>query len=74
MCQLLLDGRHRLARIQVLGTNLAAIHNGVATVELESIVQILQTFLSLAVTRVFNPTVGLHENGRSQVLVGVPTV
>ena len=58
----------------MLGTDLGTIHNGVTTVQFEGIVQIGQTLLGLAVPRIFNPPVGLHEHGRSQVRVGTPPV
>ena len=45
--------------------NLGAVHNGVATIKLKGIIQIGQALLGLAVTRIFNPTIGLHEYGRS---------
>ena len=39
--QLLLDIGNRLTRIQVLGTNLGTVHDGVATVELVCVIQAL---------------------------------
>ena len=58
----------------MFGADLGAVHDGVTTVQLEGIVQLGETFLSLAITAVLNPTVGLHEYRRSQVLVGIPPV
>ena len=61
--QLLLDIGNRLTRIQVLGTNLGTVHDGVATIQLEGIIEFCQTFLGLAIAAVFNPAVGLHQDG-----------
>mmetsp|Transcript_3554 Transcript_3554/g.8556 ORF Transcript_3554/g.8556 Transcript_3554/m.8556 type:complete len:255 (+) Transcript_3554:104-868(+) len=58
----------------MLGADLGAVHNGVAAVELKCVVQFLQSLRSGRVPRVLDPPVGLHENSRSQVLVGVPPV
>ena len=60
--------------IKILGTSIGTVHNGVATVELVGIVQILQTLFGHFITRIGNPTVGLLEDGRTQVLVGMPPV
>jgi hypothetical protein len=72
--QSLFDLRNRLARIQMLGTDLAAIHNRMATIEFKGVVQFGQSALRLSIPTVFNPAVGLHEHGRPEVLVGIPPV
>ena len=74
MSQLLLDLGNGLARIQVLGTDLGTVHNGMTTVQFKGVVQILQSLFCLAIAGILNPPVGLHQDGRSQVLVGVPPV
>jgi len=58
----------------VLRAGLGAVHDGVATVELEWVIEVGKTLGGLAVTRVGNPTEGLHEHGRSKVVVRVPPV
>jgi len=70
----LLDLGNRLSGIQVLWTNLGAIHNGVAPVKLKGIVQLVQSLLGHFVTRILDPSVGLHQNSRSKVLIGIPPV
>ena len=60
--------------VEILGASIGTVHNGVATVELVGIVQILQTLFGHFITRIGNPTVGLLEDGRTQVLVGMPPV
>mmetsp|Transcript_10638 Transcript_10638/g.30389 ORF Transcript_10638/g.30389 Transcript_10638/m.30389 type:complete len:202 (-) Transcript_10638:58-663(-) len=72
--KLLLDVGNGTSWIQVLWTNLGAVHDGMATVKFECIIQIFQTFLGGTVTGILDPTVRLHQNGRSQVLVGIPPV
>ena len=58
----------------MLGTDLGAVHDGMTPVELEGIVELGETFLGMIVTRVLNPPIGLHKDGRSEVLVGIPPV
>lgn len=70
----LLDLGDGLAGIEVLRTDLGAVHDGVAPVELEGVVEVVQAFLGGGVAGILDPPVGLHEDGRSEVLVGVPPV
>jgi len=69
-----LDLGNGLSGVEVLGAGVGAVHNGVALVELEGVVQSSQTLLALGVTRIGNPAVGLHEHSRAQVLVAIPPV
>mmetsp|Transcript_7869 Transcript_7869/g.17132 ORF Transcript_7869/g.17132 Transcript_7869/m.17132 type:complete len:262 (+) Transcript_7869:175-960(+) len=71
---LLLDLRHGLARVESLGTGLGAVHDGVAAVQLERIVQLGEALCGQLVSGVLDPAVRLHEHCRSQVFVGVPPV
>jgi hypothetical protein len=59
MGQLLLDLSNRLGRIQVLGTDLGTVHNGVTTIQLEGIIDVGKPLGRLHITRVLNPTVRL---------------
>jgi len=70
----LLDLRNGLSGIEVLRADLCAVHDGVATVELEGIVEVVQSLRRHLVTGILDPPIGLHQNGRSQVLVGVPPI
>ena len=54
-----LDAADGLSRVETFGAGLGAVHDGVAAVELEAVVQRLQTLLGLLVSRINNPTVGL---------------
>ena len=72
--QLFLDFGNRFARIQVFGTDLGAVHNGVTAVQFERVIEFAQTLGRVSVAAIFNPAKGLHEHGRTQILVGVPPV
>lgn len=61
-------------RIQSLGAGLGAVHDGVAAVERPLITQLTQPLLLKVITRIHYPPVGLHDDGRSEVLVSVPPV
>lgn len=74
MSQLLLDVGNGLTRIQVLGADLGTVHDGMASVELKCIIQLFQSLLGRSIARVLDPTVRLHQDRRSQVLVGIPPV
>lgn len=60
--------------IQTLGAGLGAVHDGVATVDGEAVLHHGQPLVGVVVPRVDHPAVGLHEDGRAQVLVRVPPV
>lgn len=72
--QQFLDLGDRLTRVQTLRTGPSAVHDGVAPVHAERILQLVQPGGSRFVTGIDDPTVGLHEHGRAQVLVAVPPV
>ena len=54
-----LDVRDGLAGVQVLGAGPGAVHDGVATVQLETVVQELQTLFGGLVAGVLDPAVCL---------------
>lgn len=58
----------------MLRTGLRAVHDRMASVDRERILQVVQSLLGGLVTRVDHPSVGLHQSGRTQVLVAVPPV
>jgi len=70
----LLDLGDGLSGIEVLRTDLRAVHDGVAPVELEGVVEVVEALLRHRVPGVLDPPVRLHENGGSEVLVGVPPI
>ena len=57
----LLDVGDGLARVEVLRAGLAAVHDGVAAVELEAVVEGGNSLLGELVARVLDPAVGLTE-------------
>mmetsp|Transcript_5135 Transcript_5135/g.7816 ORF Transcript_5135/g.7816 Transcript_5135/m.7816 type:complete len:254 (+) Transcript_5135:273-1034(+) len=69
-----LDVGNRLSRVQVLRARVAAVHDRMASVQLEGVVQLLQALLGELVPAVLDPAVGLHQHCRAQVLVGAPPV
>ena len=67
----LVDGT---TRVEILGTSVRAVHDGVAAVQLVGVVQTLQTLLRHLVTRIRDPAVRLLEDGGTEVLVRMPPV
>ena len=72
--QTLLDIGNRFRWIQILGANLGTVHNSVASVQLEGIVKLGEALLRRSISAILDPSVRLHQNGRPQVLVGIPPV
>lgn len=70
----MLDLVNGATRIEVLGASVGAVHDSVAAIELVGVVQTLQTLLGHLVSRVGDPSVGLLQDGGSEVLVAVPPV
>ena len=70
----LLDLRDGLARVESLWADLCAVHDGLAPVELEGLVQLLQSLIRGLVSAIDDPPVGLEEDGGTEVLVRVPPV
>mmetsp|Transcript_45657 Transcript_45657/g.102900 ORF Transcript_45657/g.102900 Transcript_45657/m.102900 type:complete len:207 (-) Transcript_45657:234-854(-) len=74
LCHLQLNLGDSFARVQVLGARLAAIHDRLAPVHLESVVEERQALLLLSVPAVCQPTVRLQQDGGPQVLILIPPV
>jgi len=72
--QELLDFSDGSARVEALGAGLGAVHDGVTPVDGEGITELVQPLVGGVITRVNHPTVGLHQNGGTEVLVTVPPV
>lgn len=70
----LLDLGDGTAGIEPLGAGARAVHDRVAPVDAEGVLQLVQTLGGVLVTRVDDPAVGLHQHGGAQVLLGVPPV
>lgn len=69
-----LDLRNGASWIQALGTGARAVHDSVATVHTEGILQLAQTFCGVLVTRIDDPAIGLHKHSRAQILLSIPPV
>ena len=70
----LFDLGNRLSGIEMLGADLCAVHDGVAAIQFEGIIQIVQSLLGHLITRVLDPSVCLHQDGGSEILIGVPPI
>jgi len=60
--------------VEALGAGARAVHDRVAPVDAEGVLQLAQPLGGVLVTRIDDPAVGLHEHGGAQVLLGVPPV
>ena len=69
-----LDVRNSLGWVQTLGANLRAVHNGVATIELERVFKVIEAFASAFVAAVDQPAIGLQERGRPEIFVTIPPI
>ncbi len=57
----------------MLGAGHGAVHNGVAAVQLELVVERAQAFFGVLVTRVRDPAVGLRQNENTYMTRRQPT-
>mgnify|MGYP007002851536 CR=1 FL=1 len=70
----LLDLGDCLCRVQSLRTNARAIHDGVAPIQAERILERVETFAGHLVAAVGEPAIGLEQDRRPQELIGVPPI
>src|SRR5690606_19569073 len=70
----LLDLRDRQGRVQALRAGPRAVHDGVATVQLERVLEVVQARTGVLVARVHDPAVGLQQDRRAQVALAAPPV
>src|SRR3546814_381207 len=70
----LLDLADSLGRVQTLRTGARAVHDRVAAVELERILEVVQARAGVLVSTVDDPAVGLEQDRRAEVTVAVPPV
>src|SRR5437879_1488911 len=63
-----------LGGVQPLRAGVGAIHDRVAAVEAERIVELIETLPRVLVPAVGEPALRLQEDGRAEILVGVPPV
>src|SRR5271169_4032312 len=70
----ILDVDDRLGRVETLGAGLGAVHDRVAAVEAERVLEIVEPLALGLVARVDEPAVGLEEDRRTQVAVAGPPI
>src|SRR4249919_1561209 len=70
----LLDLADRLRRIQAFRAGARAIHDGVAAVELERILEIVEARTGVFIARVDDPAIRLQQHGGAKVAVAIPPV
>src|SRR5262245_40195413 len=70
----LLDLRNRLRGIQSLRTGLRAIHDGVAAIETEWILEIVEALARRLVAAVGDPAIRLQQDCRTEIPVAVPPI
>jgi hypothetical protein len=71
---LFLDLRNRQSGVQALGARPRAVEDGVASVQTHAVIQCCLSLLLLRVSRVCDPSVALHQDSRSKILLRVPPV
>src|SRR5262249_34962789 len=72
--QQLLDFRNGLSWIESLRAGLGAIHDGVAAIEAEGVLQIVQPVAGRLVAAVDDPAIGLQKRGGAEITVAVPPI
>jgi len=71
---LLLDLGDGLTRVEAFRAGVSAVHDGVAAIQLETVIQLLQALFGHLVPGVLYPPIGLHQHCGTQVLVGIPPI
>src|SRR5690606_18866711 len=68
----LLDLGDRLARVQTLGAGLGAVHDGVAAIEPERVLEEIQPLARRLVAAVGDPAPGVQQRRRTHVAIAIP--
>src|SRR5688500_19210215 len=64
----------RLGRVEALGADVRAVHDRVAAIEAERILQLVEPLAGQLVAAVGQPAIGLEQDGRAEETVGIPPV
>src|SRR5216684_965084 len=72
--QLQLELGNRLGGIEALRAGLGAVHDGVATIEPERVLEIVEPLAGGFVARILDPSRGLQQRGRPQEALAVPPI
>src|SRR5687768_5887907 len=70
----LLDLGNRARRRETFGAHIRAVHDGVAAIETEWILEIVEPLAGMLVAAVGEPAIGLEQNRGAEELVAVPPV
>src|ERR1700704_4873586 len=70
----LLDLGDGLGRVEALGAGLGAIHDGVAAVEPERVLELVEPLALGLVAAVGQPAIGLQQDGGSEIALAGPPV
>src|SRR5271156_4345169 len=74
MRQKLLDFADRLGWIEILGACLGTVHDGVAAIQAERILEAVEPLTARLVAAVDDPAIGRQQGCRTQVPLAVPPV
>ena len=69
-----LDAGNRLGRVQALGAGFGAVHDGMATVQLERVFQFVQPLARRLVPAVNDPAVGVQQCSGAKIAVAIPPI
>src|SRR5262245_10217849 len=70
----LLDFGNCLGGVETLRAGLRAVHDGMAAIQAEWILEAVEPFAGRFVAAVDDPAIGLQEDGRPQIAVAVPPI
>src|SRR4030088_1861249 len=65
---------NRPCRVEPLRAGLGAVHDGVAAIEPERVLENVEAFASGFVARVLYPAIGLEQRGRAEITIRIPPV
>ena len=64
----------RLGRVEALRAGLRAVHDGVAAIEAEGILEIVEALAGRLVARIDQPAIGLEQRGRAEIALAIPPI
>src|SRR5262245_55958703 len=70
----LLDLGDGLSRIEMLGAGIGAVHDGMAAIEPERILEIVEALAGRLIAAVGDPAIGLQQRGGTEIALAVPPI
>src|SRR5262249_61243581 len=70
----LLDLADRLGRVEALGTGSRAVHDGVAAIQAEGILELVEPLAGALVAAVGDPAISLQQHRRAEIALALPPV